>query len=368
MTALEYNRDLDLDHDTIVSIQETVSGWPDGEWSPALVAKIGTWSGARGLAEDGRVTEEVLEAFRTSWAADLELEGDEALDDPDPASVGKDEIDEDDTLESVPPSRAEALMARKRDVVEAAQHDLFAFGFEPGTADGLYGSTTAAALRAFQTAAGTGGRLVGFERRDVEVTFAGEVTGDWDPATVDEMNRWTREGFRYLPVGSEYMQRRVRVDNYGRMRRSSVLLADVPSATQTPRRMHRLAAAALRAMVEAAAEDGLELKAQSGWRAHRWKSLAHYNGEMKRRYGSVSRGRRLVAYQSPHETGLAVDFGSEGLFPTSRTRKQQFSSPGFAWLEANAWRFGFHPYQYEPWHWEFPISKRAWALGESDWA
>jgi|GEM_PF-1867933 len=368
MTALEYNRDLELDHDTIVSIQETVSGWPDGEWSPALVAKIGAWSGSRGLAEDGRVTTDVLEAFRTSWEQDLELEGDEALDDPDPESVDKEEADEDDTLESVAPSRAEALMARQRDAVEAAQHDLFAFGFEPGGADGFYGSNTAAALRAFQAAAAGPSRVVGYQRRDVDVTFAGAVTGDWDAATVDEMDRWKREGYRYLAAGSEYMQRRVRVDNYGRMRRSSVLLEDVPSATQRPRRMHKLAATALRAMIDAAKEDGLDLKVQSGWRAHRWKSKSHYKSEMKRRYGSVSRGRRLVAYQSPHETGLAVDFGSEGLFPTSRTRKQQFSSPGFVWLKANAWRFGFHPYQYEPWHWEFPISRRAWVLGESDWA
>ena len=367
MSAIDYNRDLDLDHDTIVSIQETVAGWPNGEWTPELVPKIGAWSAARGLPEDGRVTPEVLEALRKSWDSDLELEGDEALDDPDPEALeGKD--DEDDTLESVPTSRAEALVGRDRDAVEAAQHDLFTFGFEPGRADGLYGSNTAAALRGFQAAAAQASRVVGYRRRDVEVTFSGEVTGDWDAATVEEMDRWTREGYRYLPVGSEYLQRRVRVENYGRMRRSSVLLEDIPSATNKPRRLHRLAATALRAMIEAASEDGLDLKIQSGWRAHRWKSWSHYKSEMKRRYGSVSRGRRLVAYQSPHETGLAVDFGTEGLFPTSKTRKKQFNSPGFAWLKGNAWRFGFHPYQYEPWHWEFPLSRRAWVLGESDWA
>ena len=49
--------------------------------------------------------------------------------------------------------------------------------------------------------------------------------------------------------------------------------------------------------------------------------------------------------QSMHERGLAIDFQCNGALIRSR------SSPCFAWLAANAGRFGFRNLPSEPWHW-----------------
>jgi hypothetical protein len=48
---------------------------------------------------------------------------------------------------------------------------------------------------------------------------------------------------------------------------------------------------------------------------------------------------------SQHELGLAIDFTYNGRLISSR------GNPGFAWLAANANRFGFYNLPSEPWHW-----------------
>ena len=47
---------------------------------------------------------------------------------------------------------------------------------------------------------------------------------------------------------------------------------------------------------------------------------------------------------SMHEQGLAIDFTQGG-------RTLTRSSSGYAWLKANASRFGFYNLPSEPWHW-----------------
>jgi hypothetical protein len=34
-------------------------------------------------------------------------------------------------------------------------------------------------------------------------------------------------------------------------------------------------------------------------------------------------------------------------------RARQVETPAYRWLARNAHRFGFRPYFYEPWHWEY---------------
>ncbi len=162
-----------------------------------------------------------------------------------------------------------------------------------------------------------------------------------------------------------YEEKRVRVKKYGVLPRNSPLLAEIPSTRRKPMKLHKLAAAAFHKMAEEAkAELGIELKAASAWRRHRWRSWEHFEETMIRKYGSVREGRKWVAYNSPHETGLAVDFGVGGLEPSRRTAKKQRETPLHKWLVENAYRFGFHPYKREPWHWEFTISKKAWETGD----
>jgi len=67
--------------------------------------------------------------------------------------------------------------------------------------------------------------------------------------------------------------------------------------------------------------------------------------------------RRAVC--SPHRTGTAVDLyvgrivglGVDSTDPASR--QAMTKGPAYRWLVANAGRFGFVPYVYEPWHWEY---------------
>jgi len=71
-----------------------------------------------------------------------------------------------------------------------------------------------------------------------------------------------------------------------------------------------------------------------------------------------------MAFNSPHETGLAFDFGSHGLAPISSTNAQQKRTPFYQWLVANAYKFGITPYAVEAWHWEVRVPKDSWASGE----
>jgi hypothetical protein len=67
--------------------------------------------------------------------------------------------------------------------------------------------------------------------------------------------------------------------------------------------------------------------------------------------------RRAVC--SPHRTGTAVDLyvgqllgmGVDSTDPASRQHMTQGAT--YRWLVRNAGRFGFVPYLYEPWHWEW---------------
>jgi len=165
-------------------------------------------------------------------------------------------------------------------------------------------------------------------------------------------------------IADTYTERRVRVSAYRVLPVGDPLLVEV----QPGKRLHRVAADLLRAMLAEAevALDGKPIKVQSAHRRHRWRSREHYEQTLSRRYKTghmsdaqaIRKGRRFLAFDSPHETGLAVDFGSHGLWPTSNTIAAQRRTALHAWLVEHAWRFGWHPYKAEPWHWECPLPSR----------
>jgi D-alanyl-D-alanine dipeptidase len=105
-------------------------------------------------------------------------------------------------------------------------------------------------------------------------------------------------------------------------------------------------------------------KAASGWRPHRWKSRKQYVDTMNVRYGSLREGRKWVAYASPHETGLAVDFGNNGLTPKKAQISRMLREPAYRWLQQNAYKYGFSPYKNEPWHWEVQMPRDNWNSGD----
>jgi hypothetical protein len=178
------------------------------------------------------------------------------------------------------------------------------------------------------------------------------------------------------------------------------LLVDVPSRGKT-QKLHRLAAKRLAAMNEKWIREhpGEEvLKVASGWRGaafsdfgkyHAWcrdrsywlsaKKFPHgtatltaaYPGDSKKRPTpqEPNKGSCAVAkaYNSPHETGLAIDFGNNGLKPVMATNKEQKKTVAFEWIVDNAHLFGITPYVKEAWHWEVQMPVEAWITGV-DWA
>ena len=66
-------------------------------------------------------------------------------------------------------------------------------------------------------------------------------------------------------------------------------------------------------------------------------------------------GRAALAKNSPHFTGQALDIyvGGEPVTTKDWNRLIQVQTPAYKWLVKNAHKFGFYPYFYEPWHWEY---------------
>ncbi len=78
-----------------------------------------------------------------------------------------------------------------------------------------------------------------------------------------------------------------------------------------------------------------------------------YQEQLRR--ASPNSGRAGLAVNSPHFTGRALDIyvGGEPTITKDPNRAAQVNTPAYQWLVKNAERFGFYPYYYEPWHWEY---------------
>ncbi|MDD6871286.1 MAG: M15 family metallopeptidase [Clostridiales bacterium] len=130
-----------------------------------------------------------------------------------------------------------------------------------------------------------------------------------------------------------------------------------PGVAESRKQMRPAAARALEELFKAAADDGIELLAISGYRSY-WTQNDLYNRRLKEtslEYVSV-----YVAKpgQSEHQTGLAMDLGCTGY--TDLTERFA-ETPAYAWLSEHAHEYGFiirYPkdgtaetgYAYEPWH------------------
>jgi zinc D-Ala-D-Ala carboxypeptidase len=95
---------------------------------------------------------------------------------------------------------------------------------------------------------------------------------------------------------------------------------------------------ALRRAATDAADDGVELYVDSGWRSPEYQEQLLREAVLK--YGSEAKAARWVATAetSPHVSGDAVDIGPSG---------------AAAWLSANGAEYGLcQVYGNEPWHYE----------------
>jgi lysozyme len=119
--------------------------------------------------------------------------------------------------------------------------------------------------------------------------------------------------------------------------------------------LHRLAAQAWQALVSAARANGIReplLLPVSGYRSPEHQERLWRDALA--RYGSAEEARKWVAPPggSAHQTGRAIDFYLGDRNSSSNVARLRML-PAYKWLVANAARFGFYPYEREPWHWEY---------------
>ena len=136
-----------------------------------------------------------------------------------------------------------------------------------------------------------------------------------------------------------------------------------PSRPDDLRQVERETYAAYRRLVAAAiADPSLGLGAGAdGQLAATEKYLKIVSSFRSREYQDKLRklepnaGRAALAVHSPHFTGRALDLyvGGEPVETRDSNRAIQVQTRVYQWLVRNADRFGFRPYYYEPWHWEY---------------
>lgn len=140
-----------------------------------------------------------------------------------------------------------------------------------------------------------------------------------------------------------------------------------PTRPDELRQIERETYAAYKRMVAAAAADptlGLNLDAGGGLAPTEQylKIVSSYRSreyQEKLRQQSPNSGRAGLAVNSPHFTGRALDIyvGGEPVETKDANRAIQVRTRVYQWLVRNADRFGFRPYYYEPWHWEYTGNK-----------
>lgn len=194
------------------------------------------------------------------------------------------------------------------------------------------------------------------------------LNADVSPVSSAKTSPGTRKvnDFTIKP-SSPFQEARVTVSDYDSLQRDNQLLVGVPSTPGSQQRLHVLAAKRFSIMNQAWLQENPgqpPILITSGWRRHRWESREQYEEKMIKEYGSVKNGQKYLAYNSPHETGLAFDIGNLGLTPSRKSNDQQKKTKIYLWLKENAHKYGISPYKVEAWHWEVRLPRESWASGQ----
>jgi hypothetical protein len=126
-----------------------------------------------------------------------------------------------------------------------------------------------------------------------------------------------------------------------------------PSRAEALRKVERRTYAAYKQMVAAATADGVAAEGEPYFKVISALRTPEYQAQLRAQ--SPNSGRAGLAMNSPHFTGRALDIyvGGEPVSTKDDNRAIQTQTKAYRWLVKNAARFGFRPYFYEPWHWEY---------------
>lgn len=127
-------------------------------------------------------------------------------------------------------------------------------------------------------------------------------------------------------------------------------------------RLRTAAAEEFEQMVADAAIAGIPLVPLSGYRSQEEQEYLFFEIQAQRNQNPSERAEISAPPGfSEHHTGYAIDIG-DGTVPAANLNESFAETPAFAWLEANAARYGFElsfpednpqGITYEPWHWRF---------------
>ena len=188
-----------------------------------------------------------------------------------------------------------------------------------------------------------------------ETTAFAQALADWQSSAgltstgVLDQQTWMR-------MVAVFQSRRIKdrsTPPLGALTRVSVSEFFDPERPEDLRYVERQAYAAYKRLVAAVTAD-LSLDSNGNWLKiiSAFRSPA-YQAQLRKQ--SPRSGRAGLAVNSPHFTGRALDLyvGGEPVSTDDRNRAIQINTKVYQWLVKNAERFGFYPYFYEPWHWEY---------------
>jgi hypothetical protein len=144
-----------------------------------------------------------------------------------------------------------------------------------------------------------------------------------------------------------------RIKNKQEPLKSDIVYVDTPWGGKKP--LHQKTKQVWEQMVAEARRDGIAhplLLVTSGYRTPEEQADLFEAG--KRKHGSAEEAKKWVASggKSAHQSGRTIDFWL-GISNKSENVAALRKTAAYQWLVTNAGRFGFYPYQNEPWHWEY---------------
>lgn len=142
-------------------------------------------------------------------------------------------------------------------------------------------------------------------------------------------------------------------------------MVQAPGSKAPPEPLHKYAAAAYLDMVAAARAAGVPapfLEINSGFRSDAaqrpiWEAQLAKQRQLNPGASEaeiIKKARKWVAppETSNHRTGRTIDVVMGSKYREANIPKMR-ATAAHKWLVENAAKFGFYPYEVEPWHWEY---------------